>query len=153
MNSRTSAAALAAAVFAMLCGCVTGGLDSRSAIAQEPAAMGNSSSSRPQPCKSYADCPSGMICSGAGGGATGSCMAPGDMPKPRMAHDPLPAGYLGSIYGHPIIQGRQPAGAPPSDAGGVWDIKNGSYVPPRGGKWVYRRGGPAGFDGTWVYIP
>jgi hypothetical protein len=97
--------------------------------------------------------PPGMICAGAGGGATGSCnVAQPDAPA-RPAYDPLPHGYVGSIYGHPIIQGQPPAGAPPSDAGGVWDMKDGTYRPPRGGKWAYRHGGANGFEGTWIYAP
>ncbi len=94
-----------------------------------------------------------MLCAGAGGGATGSCVWPGQLPQARPAYDPLPSGYLGSIYGHPIIQGHAPEGAPPSDAGGVWNIKEGAYRPPRGGKWIYRPAGPNGFAGTWTYLP
>ena len=153
MERNTFAAALAAAGFAILCGCLAGSLDSRPAIAQEPFATGSAPPSRPQSCSSYADCPSGMMCVGAGGGATGHCMLLSQMPQPRRAYDPLPPGYLGSIYGHPIIQGQAPAGAPPSDAGGVWSMKDGTYRPPRGGKWAYRRGGADGFEGAWVYTP
>jgi hypothetical protein len=152
MMRNYSGAAIAAAVFAILCGCVTRAIDSRPALAQEP--FGASSPlSRPQSCSSYADCPRGMICAGAGGGATGSCMSPSQMPQARPAYDSLPHGYLGSIYGHPIIQGQPPVGAPPSDAGGVWNMKDGTYRPPRGGKWAYRHGGANGFEGTWVYAP
>jgi hypothetical protein len=153
MKRNTGAAAIVAAVFAILCGCVTGSLDLRPAVAQEAPNAGSPPPSRPQACSSYADCPRGMICAGAGGGATGSCMWPGQMPRPRPAYDPLPKGYLGSIYGHPIIQWQPPAGAPPSDAGGVWNMKDGTYRPPRGGTWAYRRGGSDAFEGTWVYAP
>jgi hypothetical protein len=94
-----------------------------------------------------------MICAGAGGGAMGTCISPSRLTPPRIAHDALPKGYLGSIYGHPIVQGEPPTGAPPSDEGGVWDMKTGTYRPPRGGKWVYRPGGTNGFTGAWVYLP
>jgi hypothetical protein len=94
-----------------------------------------------------------MICAGAGGGATGSCLWPQQLPRPHMAYDPLPKGYLGSIYGQPMVPGQPPAGAPQSDAGGTWDMKTGTYRPPRGGKWSYRPGGANGFGGTWVYVP
>jgi hypothetical protein len=80
-------------------------------------------------------------------------MSPSQLPRPRIAYDALPKGYLGSIYGHPIVQGEPPAGAPPSDKGGLWDMKAGTYRPPRGGKWVYRPGGANGFAGAWVYLP
>jgi len=80
-------------------------------------------------------------------------MSPGALPQPRIATDLLPKGYLGSIYGHPIIQGQPPTGAPSSDAGGSWDMKTGSYRPPRGGQWVYRPAGANGFAGVWVYLP
>jgi hypothetical protein len=80
-------------------------------------------------------------------------MFPIQVPPPRPAYDPLPKGYLGSIYGQPLVQGEPPVGAPSSDAGGVWSMKDGSYRPPRGGKWVYRPGGPSGFSGAWIYVP
>lgn len=80
-------------------------------------------------------------------------MSPSQLPHPRIAYDALPKGYLGSIYGHPIVQGEPPAGARPSDKGGVWDMKRGTYRPPRGGKWVYQPGGANGFAGAWVYFP
>jgi hypothetical protein len=79
-------------------------------------------------------------------------MSPGQVREPRRpAYDPLPQGYLGSIYGHPIIKGQPPAGAPAADAGGVWE--GGTYRPPRGGKWVYRPAGTNGFEGAWAYVP
>ncbi len=80
-------------------------------------------------------------------------MSPTQLPRPRIAYDALPRGYLSSIYGHPIVQGEPPAGAPPSDKGGVWDMKSGTYSPPRGGKWVYEPAGANGFAGAWVYVP
>lgn len=94
-----------------------------------------------------------MICAGAGGGATGTCQGLNQLQDRRPAYDPLPARYLGSIYGQPIIQGQPPSGTPSSDDGGTWDMKDGSYRPPRGGKWHYRPGGADGFAGTWVYTP
>jgi hypothetical protein len=94
-----------------------------------------------------------MICAGAGGGATGTCLWPNQLHQPHPAYDPLPGGYMGSIYGQPVIQGRPPAGAPASDSGGTWDLADGTYRPPRGGKWHYRPGGANGFAGTWVYSP
>ncbi len=75
------------------------------------------------------------------------------MPHPRPAYDPLPKHYLGAIYGHPVVQGQPPPGAPPADRGGVWDLKQGVYRPPRGGQWSYHPAGPTGFDGTWTYSP
>jgi len=151
MMPKMRAVAIATAVYLLSSGCVNRVLDPGRAVAQEPYATGSSPSARPQSCSSFADCPKGMICAGAGGGATGTCLSPSQFPEPRHAYDPLPPGYLGSIYGHPIIQGRAPAGASPSDSGGVWDMKDGTYRPPRGGKWAYRPGGANGFDGTWVY--
>lgn len=78
-------------------------------------------------------------------------MPPSQLPQARPAYDPIPKGYLGSIHGYPIVQGQPPAGAPPSDAGGVWDMKDGTYRPPRGGKWAFQAGGMDRFGGTWVY--
>jgi hypothetical protein len=153
MKRDACAAAVAAAGFIFLWGYSCGVQDPNRAVAQEPAATQGTVQARPQSCASYADCPSGMICAGAGGGATGTCMWPTQLPHPRPAYDALPRGYLGSIYGHPIIQGQAPAGAPSSDRGGVWDMKDGTYRPPRGGKWAYRPAGANGFGGAWVYSP
>ncbi len=144
--------AVAAVIILILGGCVIGGPNPRLAIAQEPN-PGASAAPAPQTCASYADCAKGMICAGAGGGATGTCLWPNQLPRARPAYDPLPGGYLGSIYGHPMVQGRPPAGAPQSDAGGTWSTKDGSYRPPRGGRWSYRPGGANGFAGSWVYTP
>jgi hypothetical protein len=144
--------AAAAVLILILCGCGSTAPGSGSAIAQEPDPDA-APVPAPQACASYADCPKGMICAGAGGGATGTCMWPNQMRKPRPAYDPVPRGYLGSIYGQPVIQGQPPAAAPPSDAGGMWNMKDGSYSPPRGGKWYYRPAGANGFAGAWVYTP
>ena len=126
-------------------------LGTRGAFAQEGPAAQAAQQTRPQSCVSVADCPHGMMCAGAGNGAIGSCVWA--EPPPHPAYDPLPEGYLGSIYGQPIIQGVPPSAAPPSDAGGVWDMKDGTYRPPRGGRWIYRPAGPGGFSGSWTYLP
>ncbi len=96
--------AVAAVIVSILCGCVTGAPGPGPAIAQEPNPSA-SSGPAPQTCTSYADCAKGMICAGAGGGATGTCLWPNQLGQPHPAYDPLPAGYLGSIYGQPIDSG------------------------------------------------
>ena len=74
-------------------------------------------------------------------------MSPSQLPQPHIAHDALPKGYLGAIYGHPIVQGEPPADAPRSDMGGVWNMKEGTYRPPRGGKWMIVLAEPTALPG------
>jgi sterol desaturase/sphingolipid hydroxylase (fatty acid hydroxylase superfamily) len=73
-----------------------------------------------------------------------------DAPEFRQAQP------LGDILALPLLGGLHhlsTSGFEFSVGTGVWDMKGGTYRPPRGGKWVYQPGGANGFAGAWVYLP